>query len=105
MAGEATGSMRIDKVLWYLRLAKSRPLAQAMAEQGHIRLNGRRVERAHAKVLPGDVMTVPSPAGVRVIELIALPGRRGPALEARACYRELDGTRANPIAAAFDNQA
>ncbi|PEQ12115.1 RNA-binding protein [Novosphingobium sp. PC22D] len=97
--------MRIDKVLWYLRLAKSRSTAQAMAEQGHIRLNGRRVERAHAKVAAGDVMTLPSPAGVRVIELVALPHRRGPAPEARACYTELDGTRPNPIAAAFDNQA
>lgn len=91
--------MRIDKLLWYLRLAKTRTLAQAMAEEGHVRLNGRRVERAHQKVSIGDVLTLPLPGGVRVIELIALPTRRGPAPEAQGCYRALDEGRAFPIAA------
>jgi ribosome-associated heat shock protein Hsp15 len=91
--------VRIDKLLWYLRLAKTRTLAQAMAEEGHVRLNGRRVERAHQKVSIGDVLTLPLPGGVRVIELIALPTRRGPAPEAQGCYRALDEGRAFPIAA------
>ena len=39
------GSMRIDKFLWFARLARSRKLAQAMAEAGMMRLDGRRVER------------------------------------------------------------
>jgi ribosome-associated heat shock protein Hsp15 len=91
--------VRIDKLLWYLRLAKTRTLAQAMAEEGHVRLNGRRVERAHQKVSIGDVLTLPLPGGVRVIELIALPTRRGPAPEAQGCYRALDEGGAFPIAA------
>ncbi len=91
--------MRIDKLLWYLRLARSRALAQAMAEDGHIRLNRRRVERAHHKVAVGDVLVVPVPEGVHVIELLALPMRRGPAAEARSCYRVLDGGQEFPIAA------
>src|SRR3546814_8465126 len=36
---------RIDKYLWFARLAKNRSVAQAMAETGHIRVNGRRIER------------------------------------------------------------
>ena len=91
--------MRIDKLLWYLRLAKTRSIAQAMAEEGHIRLNARRVDRAHQKVAAGDVLTVPLGMGVRVIELIALPHRRGPASEAQSCYRVLDEGGAFPIAA------
>lgn len=91
--------MRVDKLLWYLRLARSRPLAQAMAEAGHIRINGRRIERSHLKVGCGDVLTVPLPSGVRVIEILALPLRRGPAPEAQACYRVLDEGGTNPIAA------
>jgi len=91
--------VRVDKLLWYLRLAKSRPVAQAMAEAGHIRINGRRIERAHHKVGCGDMLTLPLPAGVRVIEILALPMRRGPAPEAQACYRVLDEGRTNPIAA------
>jgi ribosome-associated heat shock protein Hsp15 len=91
--------VRIDKLLWYLRLAKSRTIAQAMAEEGHIRLNARRVDRAHQKVGAGDVLTLPVGMGVRVIELVALPHRRGPAIEAQTCYRVLDGSGAFPIAA------
>lgn len=91
--------MRIDKLLWFLRFAKSRVLAQAMAEDGHIRLNGRRVDRAHQKVVAGDVLVVPLPAGVRVVELLALPARRGPASEAQSLYRVLDGAANLSIAA------
>ena len=97
--------MRIDKLLWYLRLAKTRGIAQTMAEEGHMRLNGRRVDRAHQKVTVGDVLTVPLGPRVHVIELLALPVRRGPAPEAQSCYRVLDERGAFPIAAAKRNAA
>jgi ribosome-associated heat shock protein Hsp15 len=92
--------MRIDKLLWFLRLAKTRPLAQAIAEAGHARLNGRRVERAHQAVAVGDVLVIPAACGARVIEVLALPVRRGPAKEAQQCYRVLDAPVHSPIAAA-----
>lgn len=97
--------MRIDKLLWFLRLARTRTIAQEMVEAGHMRINGRRVDRAHQKVGAGDVLTVPTHSGVRVIEIVALPHRRGPAPEAQACYRVLDGGANNPIAAAIRNEA
>jgi len=97
--------MRVDKLLWFLRLAKTRPIAQAMAQAGHLRLNGRRIERAHQKIGAGDVLTVPTAAGVRVIEIVALPTRRGPASEAQDCYRVLDGRASDPIAAPIRNDA
>lgn len=97
--------MRIDKLLWFLRFAKSRSIAQAMAEAGHIRLNSRRVERAHQKVAAGDVLTIPLGTKVRVIAVIALPHRRGPAPEAQSCYQVLDETGAFPIAAPDHNDA
>jgi ribosome-associated heat shock protein Hsp15 len=90
--------MRIDKLLWFLRLAKTRGAAQALVGEGHIRLNGRRIGRAAQGVAVGDVLVLPRPNGVAVIELLALPVRRGPAAEAQSCYRALDGTAANPIA-------
>jgi ribosome-associated heat shock protein Hsp15 len=97
--------MRIDKLLWYLRLAKTRSLAQAMAEAGHMRLNGRRIERSHAKVTVGDVVTLVQGEQLRVIELLVLPARRGPAPEAQSCYRVLDAPADLPLAAAIANQA
>mgnify|MGYP003450080430 CR=1 FL=1 len=91
--------MRVDKVLWYLRLARSRSIAQAMAESGHLRLNGRRIERAHVKICTGDILTLPLGNNVQVLEILSLPSRRGPSPEARGHYRTLDATVADPIAA------
>lgn len=82
-------SLRIDKLLFFLRFARSRSLAQALAATGHIRVAGRRIERASHPIAVGDVVTLPLGAGVLVFELLALPLRRGPAAEARACYRPI----------------
>lgn len=84
--------MRIDKLLWFLRFVKSRNLAQNLVGEGHIRLNGRRVERAAQAIGPGDILTIPLGNSVRVIRVLALPIRRGPAPEAQACYQTLDET-------------
>jgi ribosome-associated heat shock protein Hsp15 len=91
--------VRIDKLLWFLRLSKTRSAAQELVGTGHIRLNGRRIERAAHAVAVGDVLTLPLPRGVIVIALECLPQRRGPPEEAQSCYRVLDGQGGNPIAA------
>ncbi|WP_374282372.1 RNA-binding S4 domain-containing protein [Novosphingobium sp.] len=91
--------MRIDKLLWFLRLTKTRPIAQAMVGEGHIRLNGRRVEKPGTAIRCGDVLALPLSRGVLVIEVLALPERRGPAAEAQSCYRVLDERSAVPLAA------
>ena len=89
-ATASAGGIRIDKLLWFLRLAGTRALAQEWAGTGHIRLNGRRIERASATVRPGDMMVLPLGGGVRVIEVLTIPVRRGPAPEAQACYRTVN---------------
>lgn len=83
--------MRIDKLLWFLRFVRTRGLAQKLVGEGHIRRNGKRVERAGQPVMVGDILTLPLSSRVLVIELMAIPARRGPAPEARECYRMLDG--------------
>jgi ribosome-associated heat shock protein Hsp15 len=90
--------MRLDKFLWFVRLAKTRSAAQDLVVQGHIRLNGRRVNRPARAVSVGDVVVVPSSAGALAAEILVLPSRRGPASEAHSCYRVLDGQAVNPIA-------
>ena len=90
--------LRIDKLLWFLRFSKSRSLAQIWVGEGHIRLNGRRIERAHQPVAVGDVLVLPHGSSVRVIEILELPVRRGPAPEAQACYRALDDGAISPLA-------
>ena len=85
----AEGSLRIDKFLWFARLAKTRNVAQAIASAGHLRIGGRAIDRAHHAVRPGDVLSFPLHGHVRIIRIEALPARRGPPVEARACYTDL----------------
>lgn len=81
--------MRIDRLLFFLRLAKSRTLAQAQVAQGRIRIDGRRAAKPSDEVRSGAILTLPVGGDVRVIRILSLPTRRGPPPEARACYEEL----------------
>ena len=89
-------SLRLDKFLWFARIVKTRSAAQALAEEGRIRIDGRVVDRAHAPIRVGDVLSFALRGRVRVLRIEALPERRGPAAEARALYSELtsEGGRA-----------
>jgi ribosome-associated heat shock protein Hsp15 len=82
-------SLRLDKFLWFARIVKTRAQAQALAAQGRLRIAGRIVERAHAPVRVGDVLSFALRGQVRVLRVEALPARRGPPAEARALYAEL----------------
>ena len=86
--------MRVDKYLFFIRLVKTRGLAQKLIEDGHFRIDGRVVERAHAEVRAGSVLTFPLNGRVRVLRVEALPNRRGPAPEAQACYSDLSPANA-----------
>jgi ribosome-associated heat shock protein Hsp15 len=81
--------MRLDRFLFFIRLLKSRTLAQALLGEGRTRIDGRRVEKVSETVRIGATITLPLRGSVRVIRVVALPPRRGPAAEARACYEEL----------------
>jgi len=81
--------VRLDRFLWFVRLAKTRSFAQEVASTGHMRIDGRVVGKAHAAVGVGNVLSFPLHGRVRVIRIEALPHRRGPATEARTCYTDL----------------
>jgi len=82
--------MRLDKWLWHARFFKTRTLASRYVEKSRCRIDGRAVEKAHATVAPGMVLTFALGPRVRVVRIVALGERRGPALEARALYEEID---------------
>ena len=82
-------SLRLDKFLWFARIVKTRGQAQALAEDGRMRIGGRVIDRAHAPVRVGDVLSFAHRGEVRVLRIEALPTRRGPPAEARALYSTL----------------
>lgn len=93
---EPGGALRLDRFLWFARIAKTRGFAQAMATSGHLRIDGRPVDRAAAPVRIGNVLTFAAHGNrVRVLRVEAIPARRGPAAEARACYTDLSPPDAN----------
>lgn len=82
--------MRLDKWLWHARFFKSRSLATRFIEKSRCRIDGRIVDKPHASVTPGMVLTFALGSRVRVVRIVALGERRGPAPEARALYDEID---------------
>jgi ribosome-associated heat shock protein Hsp15 len=90
MADGGGETMRVDRFLWFARISASRGYAQKLAEGGHLRIDGRRIDRAHAPVRIGNVLAFLTHSGaIRVIRIEALPKRRGPPAEARTCYADL----------------
>ena len=81
--------MRLDRFLYFIRLVKSRTLAQALIDTGHLRIDGKRVEKPSDAVRVGSVVALPLHGRTRILRVIALPSRRGPAAEARTCYEEV----------------
>lgn len=81
--------LRIDKWLWHARFFKTRSLA-AKVVSGGVRVNGAVVAKPAFCVAAGDVLTFGQAREVRVIRVVALGARRGPAPEARALYDDLD---------------
>ena len=81
--------MRIDRYLHCIRLVKSRTLAQAVIDAGHVRIDGKRVEKTSEEVRVGSILALPLHDRVRILRVLSLPERRGPAPQARLCYEEL----------------
>ena len=80
---------RIDKWLWHARIVKTRTLASRFAAAGKVRVNKRKTARASHTVRPGDVLTFVHSGRIRVLKILALAARRGPAAEARTLYEDL----------------
>lgn len=81
--------LRLDKYLWFARLAPSRSCAQDLCESRRLRIDGRVVDRASTQVRPGSVLSWPRGDQVVVVRVEAIPERRGPYVEARTCYTDL----------------
>ena len=81
--------MRIDRFLHCIRLVKSRTLAQGLVAEGYVRIDGKRAQKPSEEVRIGSVVALPLHGEVRVIKVLGLPDRRGPAPEARTFYVEL----------------
>jgi ribosome-associated heat shock protein Hsp15 len=88
-ASTAPASRRLDQWLWFARFVKSRSLAARLCAAGAVAVNGIPVRRANHMVRIGDAIAVPQSAVCRMVRVLALGVRRGPATEARLLYEEV----------------
>jgi ribosome-associated heat shock protein Hsp15 len=77
---------------------RARTDCAALVARGSIRINRQPTDKPHAQLRVGDVLTVPVHASVRVVRVLSLATRRGPAPEARLLYQEIDDTVGGPCA-------
>lgn len=84
---------RLDLWLWCARVARNRADCARLVEKGRIRLNRQPAEKPHAKLRPGDTLTIALGGGdrgvIRTWKVLALAERRGAASEARTLYEDL----------------
>ena len=80
-------SLRIDRWLFFCRFFKTRSKATAAVTGGHERLNGERAAPG-VRVQVGDRIELVRDRLPYSLQVTAIPSRRGPAPEARACYAE-----------------
>jgi ribosome-associated heat shock protein Hsp15 len=85
----ANQRQRIDKWLFFARMAKSRTLAQEWVEAGHVKVNGEKVRRSSADIRIGDRIEVTTRERDLVLVVKAPGERRGPFEEARHLYDDL----------------
>ena len=105
--------MRLDKWLWHARFFKTRTLASAQVQAGVVRVDGVRVTKAATSVGSGATLTFAQGDRIRVIRVLGLGERRGPAGEAQGLYLDLDPVvpgapaqvRADAPAPGFDGNA
>ncbi len=84
---------RLDKWLWCARFLKSRADCVRLVAGGLVRLNRQPTDKPHARIRPGDVLTLPLRGDVLVVRVVQLAARRGPAPEARGLYALIDAPR------------
>lgn len=84
---EMLGEVRVDKWLWAARLFKTRSLASRACAAGHVKCNGHSVKSSKA-IRAGDRLDVQTPGGQRIVTVVALRDKRGPAAVARTLYED-----------------
>ena len=85
---EPSGSIRIDKWLWAARAFKTRSLAAGACEGGKVDVNGE-AARPAKPLRGGERVEITVPNGRRILKVVALSDRRGPASEAQKLYEDL----------------
>jgi ribosome-associated heat shock protein Hsp15 len=87
----SSDSLRVDRWLFYCRFFKTRVRSTAAVTGGHVKINGERATPG-GRVKCGDRVEMVRDRLPYSLEVLEIPGRRGPASEAQRCYVEDEET-------------
>ncbi|MDP2312949.1 MAG: RNA-binding S4 domain-containing protein [Pseudomonadota bacterium] len=88
MSVETPATVRLDKWLTAARMYKTRTLAQEACDGGHVTVNDRSAAPARA-IKSGDTIVAATPGGKKILRVLRLEDKRGPAAQARTLYDDL----------------
>ncbi len=83
------GAQRLDKWLWFARVAKTRTLSAALISEGKVRVNGVKVIKPAHTVKIGETVTVVMAQRMRVLKVAWMAERRGSADMAAQLFEDL----------------
>ncbi len=81
--------VRIDKWLWAARFFKTRSLAKAAIEGGHVHCEGQRM-KVSREIMPGMTLTIRQGNEHKTVRVKAASEVRGPAPVAQQLYEETE---------------
>ena len=82
-------TIRLDIYLYYIRIFKSRRLANQFVSFNRLRISGQVTQKAHKMISIGDVLTMTIKDTVKIFRVLDIPNRRGPYSESLNFYEDI----------------
>ena len=81
-------NIRLDQLLYYLRLFKTRGIATNAIEKGKCKINNFLVKKKNKVINIGDIVDIKNEKVSKQIKILKIPLRRGPFKEANIHYED-----------------
>ena len=75
-------NIRLDQLLYYLRIFKTRGIATKAIEKGSCKVNNFLIKKKNKVIEIGDVIYIKNEKLIKQIKILKIPFRRGPFKEA-----------------------
>tara|TARA_Y100000589_G_C26911385_1_gene530454 strand:+ start:141 stop:533 length:393 start_codon:yes stop_codon:yes gene_type:complete len=82
-------NIRLDQLLFYLRIFKTRGIATRVIEKGSCKVNNLLVKKKNKAIDIGDVVEIKNGKVFKQIKILSIPLRRGPFKETIIHYKDL----------------
>ena len=82
-------NIRLDQLLYYLRIFKTRGIATKAIEKGSCKVNNFLIKKKNKVIEIGDVIIIKNEKLIKQIKILKIPLRRGPFKEAIIHYKDI----------------